>query len=80
MSRVVIDVTKEEHQKIKALAALHGKSIKNYVLDQILPAKDDKDWTELQTLLADRINRTEATAPVSKSFEELTQEIIQAKS
>jgi uncharacterized protein (DUF1778 family) len=32
MSRISIDVTPEEHQKLKAMAALKGKSIKDYVL------------------------------------------------
>ena len=32
MSRISIDVTDSEHKKLKALAALKGRSIKDYVL------------------------------------------------
>jgi uncharacterized protein (DUF1778 family) len=35
MSRLSIDLTPEQHQKIKAVAAMQGKSIKEYVLAQI---------------------------------------------
>ena len=34
-NRLSIDVEKEEHQKIKVFAALHGTSIKEYVLTSI---------------------------------------------
>ena len=80
MSRVVLEVTKEEHQKIKTLAALQGKSIKNYVLDQILPAQEDVDWQELQLLLTERIKKAESGTPIEKTFEQLTQEIINSRS
>jgi uncharacterized protein (DUF1778 family) len=43
MSRLSIDLTPEQHQKIKAVAAMQGKSIKEYVLTQILPTSSDED-------------------------------------
>jgi hypothetical protein len=36
MSRISIDVTPREHQKLKAMAALSGKSIKDYVIERTL--------------------------------------------
>ncbi|MFT7537448.1 MAG: hypothetical protein ACI85K_003407 [Hyphomicrobiaceae bacterium] len=36
MSRISIDVTPEEHQRLKAMAALQGKSIKEFVLANTL--------------------------------------------
>lgn len=36
MSRISIDVTTQEHQKLKAMAALQGKSIKDYVIERTL--------------------------------------------
>lgn len=33
MSRLAIDVTDQQHQALKAMAALEGKTIKQYVLD-----------------------------------------------
>ena len=35
--RLSIEVTPEQHQRLKAVAALHGKSIKDYVLERALP-------------------------------------------
>ncbi|MFQ5443753.1 MAG: DUF1778 domain-containing protein, partial [Nitrospinales bacterium] len=37
MSRLSIEITAEQHQRLKAVAALAGKSIKDYVLDRALP-------------------------------------------
>ena len=36
MPRLSIDITSEEHQKLKAIAALKGQSIKDYVLKRTL--------------------------------------------
>ena len=36
MSRISIDVTDDEHKRLKAMAALRGKSIKDYVLERTL--------------------------------------------
>lgn len=36
MGRISIDVTDDEHKKLKAMAALRGKSIKDYVLERTL--------------------------------------------
>ena len=57
MSRLSIDLTPEQHQKIKAVAALQGKSIKEYVLAQILPTSSDENMalSELEMLLDERI-------------------------
>ena len=43
MSRLSIELTQEQHQRLKAMAALHGKSIKNYVLDRSLPDLPDRE-------------------------------------
>lgn len=78
MSRLVIDVTGEQHHRIKALASLQGKSIKDYVLEKILP-NEDAAWEELNTLLGDRIASAESNAPAQQSFESLTKESIQSR-
>ena len=36
MTRLTIDISGEEKQQIKALAALQGKTLKDYVLDRVL--------------------------------------------
>ena len=59
MSRISIDVTDEEHQKLKAIAALQGKSIKEYVIERTLGADADRSekaaLEELESLLDKRI-------------------------
>ncbi len=59
MSRISIDVTSEEHQKLKAMAALQGKSIKDYVIERTLGAEGDKSQEaaleELESLLDERM-------------------------
>ena len=77
MSRLSIDLTPEQHQKIKAVAAMQGKSIKEYVLAQILPASSDEDMAlnELETLLDERIKSARAGKISKKSVEEIFQEV-----
>jgi len=76
MSRLSIDLTPEQHQKIKAVAALQGKSIKEYVLAQILPTSSDEDLAlnELETLLDERIKSARAGKISKKSVKEIFQE------
>tara|TARA_Y100001972_G_scaffold121257_1_gene165022 strand:- start:2585 stop:2839 length:255 start_codon:yes stop_codon:yes gene_type:complete len=81
MSRLIIDISSEQHQKIKVLAALQGKTIKDYVLEKIFPkdANEDQAWEELTELLTGRIEDAENNPPSKKSFEQLTKEIIQKR-
>ena len=56
MPRLSIDITPEEHQKLKAIAALKGESIKDYVLKRTLgdaPALDDMSEDEAVSALTD---------------------------
>jgi hypothetical protein len=59
MSRISIDVTDEEHQRLKAMAALQGKSIKEYVIERTLGVNADAGEAnalkELEALLDRRI-------------------------
>ena len=57
MSRLTIDITDQQHQSLKALAALQGKTIKQYALERLFPGDTDADqaWQELKTLLGTRI-------------------------
>lgn len=77
MSRLSIDLTPEQHQKIKAVAALQGKSIKEYVLAQILPTSSDENMAlnELEMLLDKRIKSAKAGRISKKSVEEIFQEV-----
>ncbi|EBI9056566.1 antitoxin [Salmonella enterica] len=58
MGRLTIDITDQQHQSLKALAALQGKTIKQYALERLFPGDADVDqaWQELKKLLGNRIN------------------------
>jgi uncharacterized protein (DUF1778 family) len=57
MSRLIIEVTEQQHQQIKALAALQGKSIKDFALERlfVLTLDEEKALGELKALLRPRI-------------------------
>ena len=59
MSRLTIDISDRQHQSLKALAALQGKTIREYAIERLFPAQrgDDQAWEELKTLLEQRIER-----------------------
>ena len=57
MSRLTIDITEQQHQSLKAMAALQGKTIKQYALERLFPGDADADqaWQALQVLLRQRL-------------------------
>ena len=71
MSRISIDVTPEQHQKLKALAALRGKSIKQFVLESTLGAESDEDLAELEAVLDRRLQEAQASARTSRTVGEV---------
>ena len=57
MSRLTIDITDQQHQSLKALVALQGKTIKQYALERLFSDEDAAQaWQELKNLLGARIN------------------------
>lgn len=80
MPRLSIDITAEEHQKLKAIAALKGQSIKDYVLHRTLgdtPALENMSEDEAIAALADflepRIKQARRSALSEKSLDEIRQ-------
>lgn len=60
MGRLSIELPERQHKQIKALAALHGLSIKDYILERTLvpmsgKSHDDAALDELKGFLAPRI-------------------------
>lgn len=78
MMRLSIEVTPEQHQRLKAVAALRGQSIKDYVLERVLPdiaaADEDEALRQLEAFLEPRIQAAEDTA-IHKSVEQIFEEI-----
>ncbi len=76
MSRLTIDLTDQQHQSLKALAALQGKTIKQYALERLFPGDADADqaWQELKTMLGNRINEGVAGKVSTTSISEILDE------
>ncbi len=82
MGRISIDVSTEDHQKLKALAALQGKSIKDYVLERALGSPEQGEiqaLSELVSFLDERIHRAEQKRGSSQSIEEVFQSVCDEK-
>ena len=81
MPRLSIDITPDEHQKLKAIAALKGQSIKDYVLSRTLgdaPAvegmSEDEAFSALADFLKPRIDQVRRGELSEKSFDDLRRE------
>ncbi len=73
MSRISIDVTKQEHQRLKAMAALQGKSIKEFVLSRTIGEQAlDADLAELEALLDQRIKRAKTEGTSTRTVAEIS--------
>jgi hypothetical protein len=79
MSRLTIDVTEQQHQSLKALAALQGKTIKEYAIEKLFPKADEEAaLQELRALLGQRLAESAQGAVTTQSFMEIAEEAIRA--
>ena len=77
MSRLSIDLTEQQHQSLKVLSALQGKTIRQYAVERLFqpsPADDEQAWGELKTLLAQRVASGLAGRVSDKTFDEVVAE------
>ena len=82
MSSLSIEVTPEQHQRLKAMAALCGKTIKDYILERALPPLPETDALseaealhQLEALLKPRIEAAERGEVRTKSVEQIFEEV-----
>ena len=52
MSRLTIEITEQQHQNIKALAALQGQSIKEYAIQRLFSSANSEEQTIQEAKLA----------------------------
>ena len=77
--RLSIDITPEQHQFLKAAAAIQGKSIKNYVLECALPTSEEQAaFTKLEQLLSQRSKSALAGAIYDKDIDAVFDEELQS--
>lgn len=80
MSRLTIDITDQQHQSLKALAALQGKSIKEYAIERLFPrtGEEERALSELRTLLEQRLTESARGKVSTRSITEIANEAIRA--
>ncbi len=79
--RLSIEISPEQHQRLKASAALQGQSIKDYVLDRTLPNSDQQSALhQLEGFLKPRIAAANNGDFSSKSVDDIFDEVEQEES
>lgn len=78
MSRLTIEMTDQQHQRIKVLAAMQGKSIKEYAMQRLLPltADEEQAMQALEGFLKPRIDAAERGEVVSTSAQAIFEEAL----
>ena len=78
MTRLSIDVTPEQHQRLKAIAALYGQTLKDYILERTLPRlpqieslSEEEALQRLETFLRPRVAEAERGEVVESSVEQI---------
>lgn len=84
--RLSIEMTPEQHQRLKAIAALRGQSMKDYVLARVLPdnasvssaeaPEDGEALRQLEAFLALRIEQAERGETLARSVGEIFAETL----
>lgn len=77
--RLSIDITPEQHQCLKAAAALQGKTIKAYVLERAFADLSDSgsaDLSALEALLKQRLDAAANGSRSSKSVSDIFNELL----
>ena len=77
-TRLSMDVTPEQHQRLKAIAALHGQALKDCILERTLPClprieslSEEEALQRLETFLRPRIAEAERGEVVESSVEQI---------
>lgn len=69
MKRITIEVTEQQSHRLKALAALQGKSIKEFILASTIGTEAGEALAELETLLRERAAQVDAGEVSNRSVE-----------
>jgi hypothetical protein len=81
--RLSIEMTTEQHQRLKAIAALRGQSMKDYILARVLPdnnsaeaSEDGEALRQLEAFLASRIEQAAQGETLARSVREIFAETL----
>jgi Antitoxin ParD. len=80
MSRLTIEVTEQQHQTLKARAALEGKTIKQYTLERLFPSRDadERALADLKELLAERVAQAERGELVEARISDIAEQTLRS--
>ena len=80
MGRLTIDVTDQQHQRLKAMAAIQGKTIKQYAIEKLFPKASDEQAAlqELKALLAQRLAQSAHGDVTDQSFTQIAEDVMRA--
>jgi len=81
MSRLTIDITEQQHQTLKAIAALEGKTIKQYTLERLFPdaIEEEQALYELKNLLNQRLTEARRGDLAQGSINDIADDILRRK-
>ena len=75
--RLSIEITPDQHQRLKAAAALKGESIKDYVLKRTLPSADEQSaLQELEQFLKPRIKAAENGPLSTRTVDDIFDDVL----
>ena len=78
--RLSIEITTNQHQRLKAAAALQGQSIKDYVLERTLPNSEEQIALQKhEEFLKPRIEAANNGQLSSKSVDDIINEVLEEK-
>ena len=78
LGNLTIDVTEQQHQALKAMAALQGKTIKQYALERLFPraSEEEQALQDLQALLLQRLAEAQRGEVVDHSIMDVANEVL----
>jgi molybdopterin-guanine dinucleotide biosynthesis protein A len=83
MSRLTIDLTDEQHKTLKAIAALEGKSMREYSIEKLFPAKsgtelsnENQAWEEFKLFIGKRVDDALAGEVSNRTIDEIFDEVL----
>ena len=82
MSRLTIDISDQQHSSLKAVAALQGKSIRQYAIERLFPDaanQDDEAWEEFKTLIQGRVASGLAGNVSARTIREIADQALQQR-
>ena len=79
MSRLTIDMSEQQHQALKAMAALEGKTIKQFTLERLFsPAgAETVALDEIKALLAERVAQAQRGEIVEATITQVAERAVQ---